>query len=184
MKTTNGKWEVGSGKWFLIFAFTTYRLLLTTYGLYSASPGIDIGNKSVDFSLKILSSTETFKLSNYDGKNPVLVNFFATWCPYCVQEIPELNELRSKYTPKGLIVVSVNVQEKEDKVTNFVKKKKIQYNILLDANADVSKKFKVYGIPTNILIDSKGVIVFRGNNLPDESLIEKVLPKPKKKIKK
>ncbi|MBI5573988.1 MAG: TlpA family protein disulfide reductase [Elusimicrobia bacterium] len=149
--------------------------------LFSASPGIDVGNKSVDFSLKVLSSTETFKLSNYDGKNPVLVNFFATWCSYCIEEIPELNKIHNEYSRKGLIVVSINVQERESKVVDFVKRKKILYKILLDANSEVSKKFKVYGIPTNILINSKGVIVFRGNNLPDESEIEKVLPKPKRK---
>ena len=149
--------------------------------LFSAAPGIDVGNKSVDFSLKVLSSTEICKLSNYYGKNPVLVNFFATWCPYCVEEIPELNELQKKYAPKGLIIVSVNVQEKEEKILRFVKKKRARYNILLDTTAEAAEKFKVYGIPTNILIDSKGVIVFRGNNLPDEKEIEKVLPKPKRK---
>ncbi len=167
----------------LLLVATCY-LLLATYGLYSAEPGIDVGNKSVDFSLKVLSSTETFKLSNYDGKNPVLLNFFATWCPACVGEIPELNELQKKYAQKGLSIVSINIQEKEGKIANFVKRKKILHKILLDVNAEVAKEFKVYGIPTNILIDSKGVIVFRGNNLPDENEIEKVLPKPKKKRKK
>ncbi|HAX62386.1 MAG TPA: hypothetical protein DCX95_07545 [Elusimicrobia bacterium] len=165
------------------FLILTFNFLLLTC-LFSASPGIDVGNKSVDFSLQVLSSTETFKLSNYDGKNPVLVNFFATWCPYCVQEIPELNKIHNEYGRKGLFIVSINVQERESKIADFAKRKKILYKILLDANAEVAKKFKVYGIPTNILIDSKGVIVFRGNNLPDEKDIEKVLPKPKKKGKK
>ncbi|MFA5779786.1 MAG: TlpA disulfide reductase family protein [Elusimicrobiota bacterium] len=149
--------------------------------LYSAPPGIDVGNKSVDFSLKVLSSAETFKLSNYDGKNPVLVNFFATWCPYCVEEIPVLNKIHNEYGKKGLLIASINIQERESKVADFVKRKKILYKILLDTDSEVSKKFKVYGIPTNILIDSKGVIVFRGNNLPDEKDIEKVLPRKKAK---
>ncbi|MDO8735038.1 MAG: TlpA disulfide reductase family protein [Elusimicrobiota bacterium] len=164
---------------FLALLLTSYFLLLTS--AFSAPPGIDVGNKSIDFSLQVLSSTETFKLSNYEGKNPVLVNFFATWCPYCVQEIPELNELQKKYTQKGLIIVSVNIQEKEEKIANFVKRKKILYKILLDTNGEVAKKFIVLGIPTNILIDSKGVIVFRGNNLPNKILVEKVLPKMKVK---
>ncbi|PKM92915.1 MAG: alkyl hydroperoxide reductase [Elusimicrobia bacterium HGW-Elusimicrobia-4] len=164
--------------------FLTFILHFTFYisnCLYSAPPGIDVGNKSVDFSLKVLSSTEIFKLSNYDGKNPVLLNFFATWCPYCVEEIPELNKIHNEYGRKGLLVASINVQERESKVADFVKRKKILYKILLDANSEVSKKFKVYGIPTNILIDSKGVIVFRGNNLPDEKDIESVLPRKKTK---
>ncbi|PIU83541.1 MAG: hypothetical protein COS68_03500 [Elusimicrobia bacterium CG06_land_8_20_14_3_00_38_11] len=168
-------------KLFVMSLLITYSLIHLATCLYSASVGIDVGNKSVDFSLKILSSTETFKLSNYESKNPILVNFFATWCPYCAEEIPELNKIHNKYGKKGLVVASINVQERENKVADFVKRKKIVYKILLDADSDVSKKFKVYGIPTNILIDSKGVVVFRGNNLPDESLIEKVLPKKKSK---
>lgn len=167
--------------WFLILILTFHFSFFTS--VFSAQPGIDVGNKSVDFSLKILSSTETFKLSKYAGKNPVLLNFFATWCPYCVEEIPQLSKIHNKYGNKGLIVVSINVQERENKVVNFVKRKKILHKILLDVNAEVAKEFKVYGIPTNILIDSKGVIVFRGNNLPDENEIEKVLPKKKSKKK-
>jgi len=163
---------------FLVLLLTSNFSLLAA--VFSAPPGIDVGNKSVDFSLKVLSSTETFKLSKYNGKNPVLVNFFATWCPYCVREVPELNELQKKYAPKGLIIVSVNVQEKEEKILRFVKKKKAGYNILLDTTAEVAEKFKVYGIPTNILINSKGIIVFRSYNLPDKKEIEKILPKPKK----
>ncbi|MFH0948519.1 MAG: TlpA disulfide reductase family protein [Elusimicrobiota bacterium] len=149
--------------------------------LFSASPGIDVGNKSVDFSIRELSSTAAFKLSNYEGQTPVLVNFFATWCPYCVEEIPELNKIHNGYGKKGLVVASINVQEREKKVADFVKRKKMLYKILLDTDSEVAKKFKVYGLPTNILIDSKGMIVFRGNNLPNESEIEKVLSKKKKK---
>lgn len=164
-----------------IFLLPTFYFLLSTCCLYSTPPGIDVGNKSVDFSLQEISSTATFKLSNYKGKNPVLVNFFATWCPYCAEEISELNKIQNEFGKKGLIVVSVNVQEKEDRVASFIKRKKVLYRVILDANADVASKFKVLGFPTNILIDSKGVIVFRSSNLPDEKEIKKVLPKKKKK---
>lgn len=153
--------------------------------LCCAETGIDIGDKSVDFTLKEISSPATFKLSNYEGKSAVLVNFFATWCPYCTQEIPDLHKIQKEFGDKGLVIASVNVQESEGKVANFVRKKKIMYKVLLDSDADVSKKFKVYGIPTNILIDSKGTIVFRGNSLPEIEDIEKSLPKKKtKKAKK
>ena len=165
--------------WLLTFVIAAFCLAVTA--VYSAEPGIDVGNKSVDFSLKELSSNKTFKLSSYENKNPVLFVFFATWCPYCIAEVSELNKLQSEYSKKGLVIVSINVQESADKVAGFVKKKKIVNKVLLDSNAEVAKKFKVYGIPTGILVDSKGVIVFRGNNLPENSDIEKVLPKNKLK---
>jgi thiol-disulfide isomerase/thioredoxin len=150
---------------FMIFGF-----------IYAIDLGIDVGSKAVDFSLEEISSVVPFKLSNYYGKNPVLVNFFATWCPYCVKEIPELNKINNIYGKKGLVVVAINVQEKKEKVANFIDRKKILYKILLDVNAEVAqKKYKVFGIPTNILINSKGVIVFRGNDLPTEDEIKKNL---------
>lgn len=152
--------------------------------LYSADLGIDVGNKSIDFSLREMSSTTTFKLSDYEGKNPILVNFFATWCSYCAQEIPELNNIYKKYGEKGLIVVSVNLQEREEKIVRFAEKKKIRYKILLDINAEVAKKFKVYSIPTNILVDSRGIIVFRRHNLPDGKEIKKILVEKRKRNRK
>ncbi|MFH1541150.1 MAG: TlpA disulfide reductase family protein [Elusimicrobiota bacterium] len=158
---------------FLTLLLIFYSLLFTS--VFFASPNVDIENKSVNFLLKELSSTNTFELSNYSGKTPVLINFFTTWCPYCVREIPELNKIVSKYGPKMLTVVSINVQERERKVVNFVVREKILHKVLLDTQAEVTKKFKIHGLPTNILIDSKGMIVFRGNNLPQESDIEKVL---------
>ncbi|HAM38695.1 MAG: hypothetical protein A2474_05450 [Elusimicrobia bacterium RIFOXYC2_FULL_34_12] len=161
-----------------IFLILTFNFLLFSC-LYSADLGIDVGNKTIDFSLNKLSSTTSFKISEYINKKPVLINFFATWCPYCVQEIPELNRFYKEYNDKGLIIVSINIQEKYKKVESFAKAKKILYEVLFDSNAEVSNKFKVYGIPTNILVDSKGIIVFRGNNLPEEKEIEKILPKQK-----
>lgn len=148
--------------------------------IYSADSGIDVGNKSIDFSLRQVSSTATFRLSDYENISPVLLNFFATWCPSCRQEIPELNRIYREYGKKGLEIVSVNVQENETAVADFAGKKKIIYRILLDSSAVAVKKFKVYGLPTNILIDSKGIIVFRGYDLPENEEIERVLVISKK----
>ncbi|MBN1384890.1 MAG: TlpA family protein disulfide reductase [Elusimicrobia bacterium] len=169
-----------AGFCFLIFLFSCFLVPC----LYCADLGIDVGNESINFSLRQVSSTETFKLSDYKTKNPVLLSFFATWCPSCVREIPELSKIYKEYNKKGLEIVSVNVQENEEKVTTFMRRKNISHKVLLDINAGVTKEFKVYGIPTNILINTEGIIVFRGYDLPAEKEIEKVLIKPKKKSKK
>ncbi|MEW6555939.1 MAG: TlpA disulfide reductase family protein [Elusimicrobiota bacterium] len=166
---------------FLILIFTFYLLPAVTTCLYSVAPGIDVGNKSIDFSLKVLSSTETFELSNYKGKKSVLVVFFATWCSYCTQEIPTLNRIYNEYGHKRLQIVAINIRENEKKIASFVKRKKILYPIAVDTKAEVAEKFKVYGIPTNILINTSGIIVFRGSDLPADKVIEKTLPKPEKK---
>ncbi|MDD5688576.1 MAG: TlpA disulfide reductase family protein [Elusimicrobia bacterium] len=179
IKISNLKFQTPS--YFKIILLASCFLLLVSCSIYSADLGIDVGNKALDFSLKELSSKSNFKLSNYTGKSPVFLSFFATWCKYCNDEVPELNKIYNEYSKKGLVVISVNVQEREEKVSSFVQKKKILYRILLDSSAEVSNKFKVYGIPTNMLIDSKGVIVFRGNDMPDVKEIEKILLKKKNK---
>lgn len=152
--------------------------------LFASDLGIEVGNKSVDFSLQQVSSEAVFKLSDYETKTPVLLNFFATWCPSCIREIPELNRMHKEYEKKGLEIVSVNVQEDEETVADFAGKKKIIHKILLDSAGSAVKKFKVYELPTNILIDSKGIIVFRSYDLPSSEEVEKVLVKSKKESEK
>ena len=95
-----------------------------------------------------------------------------------------MNRIYSEYAEEGLEVISINVQEDEKKIADFVRKKKITYKVLLDMTAEAAKKFKVYGIPTNILINPKGIITFRGYDLPEKEEIKKVLVKPKTKSKK
>ena len=63
---------------------------------------------AADFTLKSLEGEE-FKLSSFRGKNPVYLVFWATWCPYCVKEIPRLKELYAKLAPKGLKILAINI---------------------------------------------------------------------------
>ncbi len=137
--------------------------------------------KYIDFELPKLSSNETIKLSSFVGKNLILLNFWTTWCPYCLREIPELKQLQKKYENKGLKIIAVNISEKETEVSKFVKKQQINYTILLDSKGKVARQYSVRGIPTNFLINLKGEIIFTGHYLPDEILIEKNLIRENKK---
>lgn len=139
--------------------------------------------KYIDFELSQISSTETFKLSSLVGKNLILLNFWATWCPYCVKEIPELKMLHEKYKDKNFVILAVNIGEPKNKVLNFKNSYSIDYNILLDLNGSVARMYGVRGIPTNFLINQSGEIIFVDHYLPDEKLIEDNLLKFKKETK-
>lgn len=154
-----------------------YILFLTSLSCSQVKKENNTKYKFIDFELNKLESAETFKLSSVVGKNLILLNFWTTWCPYCVREIPELKELQKEYKEKGLQIIAVNIGEPINEVSNFVKKQEIDYIVLLDSQGKVARQYGVRGIPMNFLINTKGEIIFAGHYLPDKVLLEKNLPK-------
>ncbi len=89
----------------------------------------------------------------------VLLNFWATWCPPCREEIPGLIDLKKKYGSKGFEVVGVDVGESAVKAKKFAEKTGINYPIVLDEDTNLSQAYRVVGIPTSFLIASDGKIL-------------------------
>jgi len=104
-----------------------------------------------------------------------MLNFFATWCPHCVTEIPELNKIHQSYGKDDFVLLAVNVQESRGKVSQFIDSKKIKYTVLLDSKSDVARAYGVRGIPTNALIDKKGALRFIDHMVPDSERIESLI---------
>ncbi len=142
----------------------------------SFSAGVDKGQEAADFKLNNLSDTAV-SLSDFKGNKAVLLVFWATWCPYCREEIPELKKIYSKYHPQGLEILALSINESKEKVASFAKKNELPYTILLDSEGKVASLYQVVGIPTNVIIDKKGTIQFKGNALPGdyEALLDKVV---------
>lgn len=109
-----------------------------------------------DFTLSDMSG-QAYTLSAQKGK-VVLVDFWATWCPPCRMEIPELIKLYNKYNPQGLIMLGIGL-DKENSLKSFAQQNGIPYPILL-GNDIVAKAYNVQGIPTTYLIDKEGKIAF------------------------
>ena len=93
----------------------------------------------------------------------VLLNVWATWCGPCRFEIPELQKLHEKYSPRGLEVVGVSVDESGvDSVRSFVaEQKKMTYPIVLDAEGKIANILQTTVLPTSIVVDRKGQIVWK-----------------------
>ena len=127
---------------------------------------------AIDFTLPSLEGKQ-YTLSQFKGKNPVLLVFFATWCPPCRREIPQLIDYQDRYASKGLKVMAINIDEAPDEVRTFAKGHGINYTVLLDEGAQVADKYSIRNIPTNILINKKGEVNFIGHTLPKN--IEDVL---------
>jgi len=116
--------------------------------------------KAPDFVLTDLKGQQ-FRLSDRKGKNPVLIIFSATWCTFCLQEIPHFKSLHATYAKQGLEVVNVDIQESKEKVAKFAAKHDLPYRTLLDLDGTVSGIYEVRGVPTLVLVDKNGLIVCR-----------------------
>ena len=103
------------------------------------------------------------KLENYLSNGPVLINFWATWCAPCIKEMPYLDQFEKKYQDKGFSVLAVSVdnQKSLSQVRSFIKTKKFSFDIFLDPNMQIFKKLNGNLMPTNVLIDKSGKVVWR-----------------------
>jgi peroxiredoxin len=118
------------------------------------SDGLKVGSKAPDFELKTLTG-ENVKLSSLKGKK-VMLNFWATWCPPCKAEMPEMEKF-SKQMDKDQVILAVNIDPQND-VKGFANKNGITFPILLDENDQVNGIYQILSIPTTYFIDRNGVI--------------------------
>ena len=109
-----------------------------------------------DFNLRDLQGNE-WKLSALRGK-VVLVNFWATWCPPCRKEMPDLDALSQKFASQGLVVLSIS-DEDAAKVTSYVLGHNLNYPILLDPGRKTEEAFHVEGIPQTFVFNREGKLV-------------------------
>ncbi|MCA6070027.1 MAG: TlpA family protein disulfide reductase [Endomicrobium sp.] len=121
--------------------------------------GAVFAEKAPDFSLKDVNGI-VFNLSAYKGKI-VFLDFWTTWCPPCRVAIPAVKELhKTKATNPNVIVLGINVNEKQSTVERFVKSNGINYNVLL-GNDQICKDYKVNAFPLFLIIDTNGEIIAR-----------------------
>lgn len=100
------------------------------------------------------------KLSDYRGK-PVIVNFWATWCPPCRAELPSMNRAWAKVKDEGIIMLAVNVGETEETISHFNVDYPIDFTILLDQAGMYAPEWKIGGMPTTFIVDSNGLVVYK-----------------------
>jgi thiol-disulfide isomerase/thioredoxin len=136
--------------------------------------------KKIELSGKLLSG-EKLDMANYKGK-VVLVDFWATWCPPCVGEVPNVLKNYERYHDKGFEVIGISLDHKREDLENFIKEKKIPWATLYDD--EPNKAVEYYGIlaiPTTLLVSKDGKVVSlsaRGEELT--KLLEKYFPAEKK----
>jgi cytochrome c biogenesis protein CcmG/thiol:disulfide interchange protein DsbE len=123
----------------------------------TTQPGSPIvGSNAPAFDLKTLDGA-TAQLQTFHGK-PLVVNFFASWCDPCREEMPLLNDLAAKSADQGYNLLGIAVEDTRAAVTEFATDAKLVFPIALDLNSTVKRAYRIFGPPATFFIDSRGVI--------------------------
>jgi cytochrome c-type biogenesis protein len=136
----------------------------------AAEPAADVGSIMPAYSTEYLDGKH-FDVAAEKG-NVVLLNLWATWCVPCRYEIPELQALHNRYASRGFKVIGVSVDESgADNVKQFVSEEKITYPVALDAEGRLANVLQTTVLPTSVMIDRSGRIVWRkvGALMPNET---------------
>jgi peroxiredoxin len=139
----------------LVLAFIVGLLVLFAHPDYRQGEPSLRGATPKDFSFSL--DGKPTKLSDLHGK-VVLVNFWATWCPPCRKEMPDLETLYERFGAKGFVVLGIS-DEETTKVEPFVRERKISFPVLLDPGRKVNEMFVVEGIPKSFVYDREGKLV-------------------------
>ena len=134
---------------------------MLTSTAHSAGTLQPVGTDSpdLDFNLADLKDA-THTLSEYRGK-VVVVNFWASWCPPCIQEMPSMQQLHNKLADEAFEMLPVNVGEKKYRVWKFVKLVNFTVPVLLDTDSETFNAWDASVLPTSFLLDKQGRIRYR-----------------------
>ncbi len=133
---------------------------------------VDKIRQQAGFTLQDLSG-RSWSLKHLQGK-VVLVNFWATWCPPCRKEMPDLETLYRRWSSHGLVVLAVSDDE-EAKIRSFIAAQKYTYPILLDPEGVVNKRFLIQGIPKTLVYDRTGKLTAQSSDMRTMGQFEEML---------
>jgi peroxiredoxin len=134
-------------------ARTLAALTLTAFGT-AAIPAVAPAAPAPDFTLRTMGGPN-LRLAEQRGQ-VVMVNFWATWCGPCRQEMPHLNRLYEKYRSAGFVLLGVNVDDDVRNATEVAGKLRVTFPVLLDTDKKVSRLYDMSSMPSTIVIDREG----------------------------
>ncbi|MBU0684136.1 MAG: TlpA disulfide reductase family protein [Candidatus Omnitrophota bacterium] len=153
------------------FVSLVMAVFVLTICLPACARPVSPGQSAPDFTLETLEGAKIALTDELKTKKVVLV-FFAMWCPHCVSSVPDVNAFYSKNKDK-VSVIAIDIQEPRGKVESFIRKRNVEYPVVIDSTASVSNNYGISGIPTVIAIDENKKVLYRGTSIVDlENKIE------------
>jgi len=130
-------------------------LLLGLTACGREAPKLNLGEPAPAFHSRILDGRDTDFPADYAGR-PLVIRFWADWCPYCKGEMQAIERVYRRYRERGLIVLAINTGQDEASAAAFSQQIGITYPVLLDPDAAIAKRYGVVGLPTTYFIDAQG----------------------------
>ncbi len=131
-------------------------IILAIFAASSLASSSLEGQAAPDFVLKS-SGGENLRLSEYRG-DVVMINFWATWCGPCRQEMPLLDDLYNRYERVGFILLGVNIDDDSRRAMKMIDELGVSFPVLFDESKEVSKLYAVSAMPVTILVDREGTV--------------------------
>lgn len=133
----------------------TSQAVTVTASAQGAAPRI--GRPAPDFEMTLLDGT-TARLSDYRGR-PVWINFWASWCPPCRAENPDIQEVYDAHRDEhGLVLLAPAIGERAGDVAAYMERADLSYPVGLDSDTQIAANYRILGIPTHVFVDADGVI--------------------------
>ncbi|MFQ5855597.1 MAG: TlpA family protein disulfide reductase [Anaerolineae bacterium] len=133
-----------------------------------------VGDPAPDFTLKNLEGEEV-SLSDFKGR-PVLINFWATWCPPCRFEMPAIQKMYAKYQDEGFVVLAVDVEESISAVKRYIEQGGYTFTVLLDYKGEVSNgPYRVRAFPTSYFVDRESKIAVAHRGMVTEPMLQQYM---------
>lgn len=154
-----------------------YKDFFSSLGIQKINPPV----KAKDFTLEDLKGSAV-SLRDFEGK-VIFLNFWATWCPPCRIEMPDMEKLWQKFKDEDFVILAVDLRETSEKVSSFIKENGYTFPVLLDSGGEVANTYGITAIPTTYLLDPRGRMVGKALGARDWAsddafkLIEHLLPK-------
>lgn len=126
--------------------------------LSAAALAADLNKPAPDFTLKAMDGSNV-KLSELKGK-VVMLNFWASWCGPCRQEMPYLEDIYKKYAPAGFVLLGINVDEDSADAKEFLAEVPVSFPVLLDSKNTLPELYEVEAMPSTFFVDKDGNLVY------------------------
>ncbi len=144
-------------------------VLVLLWGAAAPAWSLDVGEPSPGFALETLEG-QPVSLADFKDKSPVMIVFWATWCPICKKELPQIKKIAADFGPQGLAVLGINVgvNDSPRKAQAYHERYDLNYPVAFDHGSKVSRAFGVAGTPTVVILDKRGIVRYRAAAVPED----------------